>query len=576
MQENNEIKHLDLVDIIPNRLQPRTEFDEEKLNELANSIKQYGVINPIIVRPVGNKYEIIAGERRYKASKIAGLTKIPVIISNMDERTSAEVAIIENIQRQDLTALEEAKSYRKLLDQGNITQEQLAHKMGKTQSTIANKMRLLNLCDEVQEALENNQISERHARSLLQLKDINDQRNMLEKIIKERMTVKMTEHEIKEMLQSKTLETNEIVNNNINPTVSPNENIYGNDVVSIMDLNKKELEKENDNMNNNDFNMQMAPGAMPNPSMEQPMSPTTPAFGDRFFPSLEDQETNLNLTNPFEMTTPAVAPVPTSQPMMENLVDTQPIVPPTPTREVEPAPMMPTVQPEPVASPVVEPTMEIPQPEIPSFVMNSQTVPPVAPLGNINETPEINLPPISDVQPFVPAQPEPIVAPMPQNDFVQNIPVPETPIMEPTLPNNDIVAEPIINPIADPIPAMPTPMLEVEPTPMMPPVQPEPVASPVVEPTMEIPQPEIITPPVEFQPPISNIEEPVMVPPVEAPVAPTQEEIPTLDNKPTDNIINAINALKNLGLSIQSIGYKATISEEDTPNTYKITIELEK
>lgn len=556
MQENNEIKHLKLEDIIPNRLQPRTEFDEEKLNELANSIKQYGVINPLIVRPVGNKYEIIAGERRYKASKIAGLTQVPVIISNMDDSTSAEVAIIENIQRQDLTALEEAKSYRKLLDQGNITQEQLAQKMGKTQSTIANKMRLLHLCDEVQDALENNQISERHARSLLQLKDINDQRNMLERIIKERMTVKMLENAIKDILQSKTLNTNnEVIENNIlTPPQALNENIYGNDVVNIMDLNKKELEKETDNMNNNDQNIQMNPGVITPPTMETPTAPKNPgmpAFGDRFFPSLEDQETNINLNNPFDM--PAPTPTPIAQPMMENLVDAPPVVTPTPM----------SVAPEPMAN-------------IPTFVTDNQTIPHVStPLENINANAEFNMPQMPEIQT---PSPESFVGPMPPNDFIQNPPTSPTP-METPLPNNNIIAEPIINPIINNIPEMTTSMTipEEAPGPMMQPIQPESFAVPSIEPLMETsPQPEIAVPPMGVYPAMPTLEETAMVSPVESPIAATTEEIPTLDNKPTDNIINAINALKNLGLSIQSIGYKATISEEDTPNTYKITIELEK
>ena len=109
MHENNEIKYLKLEDIIPNRLQPRTDFDKEKLEELAESIRQYGIINPLIVRPVGNKYEIVAGERRFKAASIIGLTEVPTIISNIDDNTSAEIAVIENIQRKDLTAIEETR-----------------------------------------------------------------------------------------------------------------------------------------------------------------------------------------------------------------------------------------------------------------------------------------------------------------------------------------------------------------------------------------------------------------------------------------------------------------------------------
>ena len=178
-----EIVEVALDDIIPNRFQPRLSFDEQALNDLAESIRQHGIIQPLVLRKVGNKYEIIAGERRYKASYIAGLTKVPAVIINLNDNESAEVAIVENLQRQDLSAIEEAKSYKKLLDRGYLTQDQLATRMGKTQATISNKLRLLNLDQKVQDALLNNQISERHARSLLRLENKNDQVEMLNEIM---------------------------------------------------------------------------------------------------------------------------------------------------------------------------------------------------------------------------------------------------------------------------------------------------------------------------------------------------------------------------------------------------------
>ena len=135
---------------------------------------------------LGSKYEIIAGERRYKAATLAGLTEVPAIVGSMDDQTSAELALIENIQRKDLSAIEEAKSYKKILDMGNFTQDELAKRMGKSQSTIANKMRLLALTNEVQVALMNNLISERHARCLLQIKDEDKQKEVLNKIITEK------------------------------------------------------------------------------------------------------------------------------------------------------------------------------------------------------------------------------------------------------------------------------------------------------------------------------------------------------------------------------------------------------
>lgn len=207
MENEKKVLELNLDDILPNRFQPRIKFDESAINELAESIKEHGVIQPIIVREIGDKYEIIAGERRYKASVLAGKTTIPAIITNLSDRESAEVALIENVQREDLSPIEEAVSYRKILDMG-LTQEQLADKLDRNQSTIANKLRLLNLEEEVQEALLNNKISERHARSLLRLHDKNAQVDMLNRIINERLTVRKTDEEIDKLLNGNANEEN--------------------------------------------------------------------------------------------------------------------------------------------------------------------------------------------------------------------------------------------------------------------------------------------------------------------------------------------------------------------------------
>lgn len=192
-----EVVSLYLDDIIPNRFQPRERFDENALKELAASIKEHGVIQPIIVRKIGDKYEIIAGERRYKASAMAGLTKIPAIIRNLDDKESSKVALLENLQRKNLSAIEEARTYQKILDLDQMTQYELAKTMGKSQPAVANKLRLLTLPDEVQDALLKEKISERHARSLLNLENENDQIEMLHKIINTRMTVRELDEEIK-------------------------------------------------------------------------------------------------------------------------------------------------------------------------------------------------------------------------------------------------------------------------------------------------------------------------------------------------------------------------------------------
>ena len=231
---DNEVKYLYLDDIIPNRFQPRENFDEQALKELAVSIKEHGVIQPIVVRQIGEKYEIIAGERRYKASTMAGLTKIPAIIRNLDDKESSKVALIENLQRRDLTPIEEARTYQKILELDALTQEELARTMGKSQSAVANKLRLLSLTEEVQDALLHEQISERHARSLLNITDPQKQIDMLNKVISSRMTVRELDEEIKNMnnnnqsminpiptgnvSESSNVEASPIINQNLNPT----------------------------------------------------------------------------------------------------------------------------------------------------------------------------------------------------------------------------------------------------------------------------------------------------------------------------------------------------------------------
>lgn len=199
MNLEQTVLQVPIEDIIPNRFQPRLNFDEQGLQELAASIKEHGVIQPLVLRKLGDKYEIIAGERRYKASQIAGLTTVPAVVANIDDNKSAEVALVENVQRRDLTAIEEARSYKNLLDKGYLTQDQLAKRMGLSQPAIANKLRLLNLDEEVQEALLTEKISERHARTLLQLEEKSAQREWLHKIINERLTVRQLDLELKKL-----------------------------------------------------------------------------------------------------------------------------------------------------------------------------------------------------------------------------------------------------------------------------------------------------------------------------------------------------------------------------------------
>ena len=209
MNMEEKILQIPIDKIIPNRFQPRLTFDETALQELAASIKEHGIIQPLVLRNLGDKYEIIAGERRFKASQMAGLTTVPAVISNIDDDKSAEVALVENIQRKNLTSIEEAKSYKNILDKGYLTQEQLAEKLGVSQSTVANKLRLLNLADEVQDALLKEKISERHARALLAVKDPQDQVKWLNRILNDRLTVRQLDIELKKELRDSADEEDE-------------------------------------------------------------------------------------------------------------------------------------------------------------------------------------------------------------------------------------------------------------------------------------------------------------------------------------------------------------------------------
>lgn len=209
--EKDEVVQLYLDDIIPNRFQPREIFDERALKELAVSIREHGVIQPIIVRSVANgKYEIIAGERRYKASALAGLTKIPAIIRNLDDKESSKVALLENLQRKNLNPIEEARTYQKILEIDQMTQEELAKTMGKSQSAVANKLRLLSLPDAIQNALLKEQISERHARALINVPDTKKQKDLLKKIIDNKMSVRAVEEEIKKLYPKDTKSGNDV------------------------------------------------------------------------------------------------------------------------------------------------------------------------------------------------------------------------------------------------------------------------------------------------------------------------------------------------------------------------------
>lgn len=328
-QANQQIVHINLDDILPNRFQPRLKFNEEEIANLAESIKEHGVIQPIVVRKLGDRYELIAGERRTKASIMAGKTTIPAIVVDLNDSESAEVALIENVQRQDLTSIEEAVSYRKILDMGYLNQSQLADKVGKKQSTIANKLRLLTLPKKVQDALLDSQISERHARSLLRLDNVEKQNKMLDRIIEERLTVRKTDQEIDKMINNSKIE-----------------------VLDINSLPRKGEEKMN---NNYDMNGMGIPTNNIVPDVAEPAVQNkgfNPGFMD--IDRIQNQAQDINVSVPVSSTPEQIIPtIPTEQqhdeiptPKFFNLLDPQPVVQNNlePVQTIEPAPTV--AQPE--------------------------------------------------------------------------------------------------------------------------------------------------------------------------------------------------------------------------------------
>lgn len=204
------IQELPLEDIRPNPFQPRTEFDEEALNELAASIKSIGIVQPITVRAVENgKYEIIAGERRFRASRLAGLETIPAYIRKTEDESLLELALIENIQREDLNAIEVAISYQRLLDECSLTQDGLSERVGKKRATIANYLRLLKLPAQIQLAIRDKKISMGHARAIINIEDPETQFMIFEQILKYDFSVRKVEEIVRELANPQAENTGE-------------------------------------------------------------------------------------------------------------------------------------------------------------------------------------------------------------------------------------------------------------------------------------------------------------------------------------------------------------------------------
>jgi len=202
-QGNSSEKVVKITKIEPNREQPRKNFDEDALQELADSIKQFGLIQPILVQDKKDHYEIIAGERRWRAAKIAGLKEVPVIIRDLTEQEIVEISLIENIQRENLNPIEEAQAYKRLLTEFNLKQDEVADRVSKSRTAVTNSMRLLKLCDEVQQMVIDEMISTGHARALLSIEDKEQQYTIAQQIFDEKLSVRDVEKLVKNLNKPK-------------------------------------------------------------------------------------------------------------------------------------------------------------------------------------------------------------------------------------------------------------------------------------------------------------------------------------------------------------------------------------
>jgi ParB family chromosome partitioning protein len=239
-EDLKNITYIKIENIRPNPYQPRKQFNKASLEELCESIKEYGVLQPINVRQISSStYELVAGERRLRAATMAGLEEIPAIIVNVNDNNSAIMALIENLQRENLSYMEEAEGYSNLLNEHNLTQEELAQKIGKSQSTIANKVRLLKLPPLVKKILADNNLTERHARALLKLHDEQLQLKVLKHVCEKGLNVKKTEQLVERAIEKYTRSEKEKVEEKKRTKAIKDIRIFVNTVRQAIDLMKK-------------------------------------------------------------------------------------------------------------------------------------------------------------------------------------------------------------------------------------------------------------------------------------------------------------------------------------------------
>ena len=401
MEHTESVLYIDINLLQPSNYQSRKVFNEESLKELASSIKEYGIINPILVRKKDNMYEIIAGERRLKAAKMAGLTKVPVIVKEIDEAKAKEMALVENLQRENISPIEEAKSYQSIISSSSINETKLSEKTGKSPNIIANKLKLLSLPPNIQDALTKRKISEQHAKSLLNVEDSEKQAELLERVINERLSVK----ELNNIINEKQI-TEEEIKTAIN------------DIMKSLNIEEKKEEKESDNMNNGNF--------FPNYNINSNSSGAS-------LNTMNMQTMNPNPT-PMPNPMPEATSIPSFGPT-ENMENQQPPVMPTPSFNQPSA--------EPLSMPDINMPQSSPNDQMASLIPQPEMVMPTP------EAPAVDIPLFSE-----PTQPvEPPIPETPNMEVAEATPIPavDTPLFNQNVDmNNPVMAPEIPNPIEQP------------------------------------------------------------------------------------------------------------------------------
>lgn len=544
MTLSSQVIQLNISDIVSSKNQPRKIFDATALDTLCESISKYGIIQPLIVRKINDKYEIVSGERRYRAAKKNGMLTVPALVGEFNDIECMELSLVENIQNKSLNPLEEGKAYKKIMDTSNMSIEELEKNTSVPKDTIQEKIKLLDLDKEVQKALLKNDISESHAKLLLKL-DLTKQVEVLNKIINDKLTVKESSDYINSILKEEVNEMNSNMSsalNNLNIDSKPS-NIF-NDEINV-------IEKRNDNMNNNNQTMFFGNNLQSLENQSVNMN-TQPANNIN-----QNQQMGLNnnqVGSMINIPTPSFAtgPVPTPN----SYVEPTPIIPPTPLD-------IPNI---PFQTPIManqESHESIPQEQ-------PITVNPFMNLENISSAPQ--------------PTPQPVQAP--ENNQFMATPQPTVNMGQPVSFTDQSVSTPEpINQFTNPVPPVVNPFAtqpiqpEMNPTPVQSTSMPEPennsfVATP--QPTVNIEQPVSTT-----GTPISA-PEPTPVPettttPIPNPFAmPEQTPIAmpsTMTNVQLDNAISEVRmAVKNL----ENRGITVKLVENDLGTSYQIVVEIQK